>query len=270
MLAIALSAAANSLHVHQETPKRRPPTGKSKTLAAASGPEGEHDAAVVQHDVVYVTAHATERDHARLTSIASHMARHLEQSDELWLLEWITTSTLQHETKSICSIWHCLAQQSSPILGKSSSKTTNNLILILIKAIGQLINKIYHDQVIVTIGDADTLVVNLLLLLEALLSMRLDRIAASGDSMHSCSVYNTNNSSDSGSICTVMHEQLLQVLLEALDPKLTLFIPIQEMPAYLQSNNTISSPAPNNKTNLSAPSKILLHLALYDLILKLH
>jgi hypothetical protein len=271
MLAIALSAA-NSLHIHHETTgKRRPPTGKTNTHAAEHDPSPrlvplQVPAAVVHHEVVYVTAQATERDNARLTSIALHLARHLEESDELWLLDWITTTTLQHETKSICSVWHYLAQQSAPG-GKSSPRATNNLILILIKAIGQLINKIYHDQVLVTIGDADTLVVNLLLLLEALLSMRLEGIATNPiiDSMDT--TYNTDNSS---TICIMMQEQVLQVLLDALDPKLTLFIPIQEMPAYLQANNTIASSPPRNQSNLSAPSKVLLHLALYDMILKLY
>ena len=111
----------------------------------------------------------------------------------------------------------------------------------LIQAAGRLIDNIYHDRVILPVNDTypqadiDTLVVNLLLLLEAFLSMRLE--------------------------AAIPPKQLVKELLDALDHKLTLFIPVKEMPYYLQANTT--------SRNLSPSSKIMLHLALYDLTVKL-
>lgn len=117
----------------------------------------------------------------------------------------------------------------------------NDMTARLIQAAGRLIDNIYHDRVIVPVNDTypqadiDTLVVNLLLLLEAFLSMRLE--------------------------AAIPPKQLVKELLDALDHKLTLFIPVKEMPYYLQANTT--------SRNLSPSSKIMLHLALYDLTVKL-
>ena len=181
-------------------------------------------------DVIYVTvtvnaAGNASEENGRLASVASHMARHLERSDETWLLSWIAECTLEQDIKSICSLWHCMALSST------------SMTVRLLKGIGQLVDKIYNDQVVVTSdadADADVMVVNLLLLLEALVSMRLETISPS---------------------------QVTKELLAAVDQKLTLPIRVEEMPAYLQSSRTSG--------NLSAPSKILLHLALYDLTVKL-
>lgn len=111
----------------------------------------------------------------------------------------------------------------------------------LIQAVGRLIDNIYHDRVVVPVtdtnptGDIDTLVVNLLLLLEAFLSIRLE--------------------------AAIPPKQLVKELLEALDHKLTFFVPVQEMPSFVQANTA--------SRNLSPPSKIMLRLALYDLTVKL-
>jgi hypothetical protein len=176
-------------------------------------------------------------DNARFSSVAEHMARHLLQSDRDWLYSWFADCTMQYETNSICSLWHCMAQSSS----SSSSMSPNDMTARLIQAAGRLIDNIYHDRVIVPVNDTypqadiDTLVVNLLLLLEAFLSMRLE--------------------------AAIPPKQLVKELLDALDHKLTLFIPVKEMPYYLQANTT--------SRNLSPSSKIMLHLALYDLTVKL-
>ncbi|KAI2494006.1 hypothetical protein MHU86_20537 [Fragilaria crotonensis] len=181
-----------------------------------------------------IDINANYNDNARFSSIAAHIARHLLHSDQDWLHSWFSDRTLQYETKTICSLWHCMAQS-------SSSTSPNDMTARLIQAVGRLIDNIYHDRVVVPVtdtnpnGDIDTLVVNLLLLLEAFLSIRLE--AASPP------------------------KQLVKELLEALDHKLTLFVPVQEMPSFVQANTA--------SRNLSPPSKIMLRLALYDLTVKL-
>jgi hypothetical protein len=92
--------------------------------------------------------------------------------------------------------------------------------------VSQLLQQIYHDQVMVTCCDSDTLVVNLVFLLEALLSM---------------------------------HPTSLNEFWQIMDQTLTL--PVENMPAFVHSHG--------NSKNLSAPSKMLLHLALYNLTLEL-
>jgi len=104
------------------------------------------------------------------------------------------------------------------------------------KAIGGLIGKIYDDEIIINgNSDSDTIMVNLLFLLEALVAVR-------------CGQANSS-------------EQIREELLAATDQKLTIPIAVQEMPIFVQKQS--------KSQNLSAPSKILTHLALYDLTLKL-
>ncbi|KAI2505955.1 hypothetical protein MHU86_8455 [Fragilaria crotonensis] len=157
-----------------------------------------------------IDINANYNDNARFSSIAAHIARHLLHSDQDWLHIIIVDVTKRHDSTTY-------------------------------QAVGRLIDNIYHDRVVVPVtdtnpnGDIDTLVVNLLLLLEAFLSIRLE--AASPP------------------------KQLVKELLEALDHKLTLFVPVQEMPSFVQANTA--------SRNLSPPSKIMLRLALYDLTVKL-
>lgn len=210
MLKIALSAVATAPSIHVQ-----------------------RDAATAARRATVIDTNADYGDNARFSSVAAHMARQLLHSDLDWLLTWFSDRTLQYETRSICTLWHCMAQ--------TKSLPSNEMPARLIQAVCRLLDNIYHDRVIVAVtdtnqnADADTLVVNLLLLLEAFLSMRLQ--------------------------AAIPSKQLLKELLDALDHNMTLFIPVKEMPAYLQAN--IAS------RNLSPSSRIMLHLALYDLIVKL-
>lgn len=106
---------------------------------------------------------------------------------------------------------------------------------ILIAAIGTALVKIYLDEVI-PFGDADVLVVNLLYLLETTIVLKLN----------SCS-------------STTAHE-VLELVSLAIGPELSLPVPMNAMASFFTKNNG---------TNLSAPSKLLLRLGLYDLMVKL-
>ena len=163
------------------------------------------------------TVYSMASPQTRLQAIASNMARHLGGSFENhaadWVLAWMQTSTLNHPIQPICALWHSMAQE---------SPTT---VPILLRMVSQLLRQIYHDQVVVTC-DSDTLVVNLVFLLEALLSM---------------------------------HPTTLNEFWQIMDQTLTL--PVENMPAFVHSHG--------NSKNLSAPSKMLLHLALYNLTLEL-
>jgi hypothetical protein len=190
-----------------------------------------------------VYTHATTTTTGRLTSLGSHLARHLTSSNaaapdqqQEWIMQWIQEATLlpqNHYTIcTICCVWHCIAASGN-----------NNIELILLQGIGQLIGKIYHNQVSIidSTNNADSVVVNLLLLLEALISMRLEA---------------THNDAS----------LVLKNLVDALqDPTLTLPIAVEDMPLFCHEQQQSS----NNSNNLSVPSKILLHLSLYDLTLKL-
>lgn len=106
---------------------------------------------------------------------------------------------------------------------------------VLIAAIGTAMVKIYLDEV-VPFGDADVLVVNLLYLLEATIVLKLN----------SCSI-------------TTAHE-VLELVSLAIGSELSLPVPMHAMASFFTKNNG---------TNLSAPSKLLLRLGLYDLMVKL-
>jgi len=161
----------------------------------------------------------------RLESIASNMGYHLIAMDPYELRTWVEKSTLEHDLTSICTIWLCIAQKSMD----------TNLVLNLMNAIGGLITKIYHDEIIInTNSNSDAMMVNLLFLIEAFVALR-----------------HQSNSS----------HKVLQELLSVIDQKLTLPISVKEIPSFVQQQNKAK--------NLSAPSKILTHLALYDLTLKL-
>lgn len=155
---------------------------------------------------------------ARLEGVASHMARHLQHANDRFLWDWMEQCMLNHDIRSVCQIWHCMAE-------------TETLSLRFMAGIGQLIQKTEQDEV--ALQNADEVVVNLLFLLEALVSMRIQK----------------KSSND-----------VLQELLSSVDQRLTLPIPVEELPAFAVSAKGC---------NLTAHSKVLLHLALYDLTLQL-
>ena len=206
-------------------------------IATAPSSLGTRNASTSTASVAVIDVNTDYRDNPRFSSVAAHMARQLIHADHDWLLSWFADRTLELETKAICSLWHCMAQ--------AKPFPSSDMPARLIQAVGRLLHDIYHDRVIVPVtdtrqaadadADTDTLVVNLLLLLEAFLFIRLE--------------------------AAIPPAQLVKDLLDALDHKLTLFIPVKEIPAYLQAN--IAS------RNLSPSSKIMLHLALYDLTVKL-
>jgi hypothetical protein len=203
----------------------------------------------------------------RLMSLGSHLARHLtstttkttttlDQQQDCWTMQWIEETTLAQSTSTnicnICCVWHCIAASGGE--------------LILLQGIGQLLGKIYHDQVqIITNATAaldysndaaDVVVVNLLLLLEALISMRLEVVTTTQQQQQ----HHDNN-----------HQVVLKNLVDALPSALTLPIAVEDMALFCheQSTSSTAGSSSSNNNRLSAPSKILLHLSLYDLTLKL-
>jgi hypothetical protein len=162
-----------------------------------------------------------------LDSIASHLACYIlrqKGTDWEWFFSWIFNTTLANDIKAICLLWQTMAQSS------------NDIVSPLLQGILKLLNSIYHDIIIMSSQcEVDGIVVNLIVLIEALMSLNLK--------------FGTKPS------------YILKELYDSIDHTLTLFVPIPEMPRFLQTNS--------GSQNLTAQSKILVRLALYDLTMKL-
>jgi len=192
-----------------------------------------------QRSTVFLTSTSQASMSDRVENIASHMVQHflgcsICQEDSL--AKWFEECTLKHEITSICNFWLCMAR----------TNETGDFSLTIMNIICGLIRKIYHDEIMINSDtyykkSPDTIIVNLLFLIEALIALR-------------CGSDGNDHKS----------EQVLQEFLAAIeDQGLTLPVPVREMPLFVQQQQSVSV------INLSPPSKILLHLALYDLTLKL-
>lgn len=199
----------------------------------------------------------------RLGTLASHLSLSARSTDTAELTGWIE-SVLSLQSGYTTSGTAAAAAAGTTFSGSSHNNTNANISIadvdndmaivlasclvwnqilahdpttmapILIQAIGNTLQSIYYDRVETRPDTADDLVVNLAVLLERVLCVRIEQ------------------------------ENAVYVVAEttaALGPDLSSPVSIGDMPSFLMQHTT--------SRNLTAASKMLLRLTLYDLIVRL-